>query len=85
MPTMTAPRASGLPHSLVSNDRRKSSSITNDKVSLLPPSPGIKPASAALLRALIQAVVFAANPSGFELRCTVKSEYSDGMRFLASS
>lgn len=63
---MTVLRANGLPHSLVSKDCSRVSPVLTDNVFRSAPSDGIKPARAALVSATIQAVVFAANPSGLE-------------------
>lgn len=80
---MTVPSAKGLPHSLVSKDRRRSSPVLIDSVSRWLPGAGSKPARAALPRASAHAAVLAAKPSGLELRWRVKSEYSDGKRALS--
>ena len=66
LPTMTFLSANGLPHSLVSKDRKRLSPVFNKNVSRSGPSHGSKPARAASVSAFIQAVVFAANPSGLE-------------------
>jgi len=65
IPTMTVPRARGLPHSLVSKSRRRSSPVLSDRVSRPSPCACSKPARAALLSTAIHAAVFAAKPSGF--------------------
>lgn len=63
---MTVLMANGLPHSLVSKDRSRFSPVLTDNIFRSVPSDGSKPARAALVNASIQAVVFAANPSGLE-------------------
>lgn len=66
LPTMTVLRANGLPHSLVSNDRKSDSPVSNDSVFRSAPSDDSKPARAASVSASIQVLVFAAKPSGLE-------------------
>lgn len=66
LPTMTVLRANGRPHSLVSNDRKSDSPVSNDSVFRFAPSDVSKPARAASVSASIQALVFAAKPSGLE-------------------
>lgn len=68
LPTMTLPKASGLPHSLVSRDRKRSSPVIMDNVSCISPGVGISPALAAFCRALSHAVTLAAYPSGLVCR-----------------
>ena len=60
LPTITVLRANGLPHSLVSNERKSVSPVFNDKVSYSAPSDDSKLAWAALASAFVQAAVFAA-------------------------
>lgn len=73
-PTMTLSKASGLPQSLVSKDRKRSSPVLIDNVSCSSAGVGISPALAAFRRAFSHAATFAAYPSGFVCCCSVKSE-----------
>ena len=74
LPTITAPKASGLPHSFVVSACNSSSPVLSDSVSGLLPGAGIKPALAAFRKAFSQAETLAAKPSEFEERWRVKSE-----------
>lgn len=60
IPTMTAPSARGLPHSLVSKHRRSASPVLSDSVSRSLPVADSKPPWAALLKASVHAAMFAA-------------------------
>lgn len=74
VPTITVPSASGRPHSFVVRACRSDSPVRRESVSWLLPGAGIRPAAAARLSAVDQAVTFAVKPSGLEVRWREKSE-----------